>query len=183
MFINKFREKLKSVIKNKKVEETIYSSEKEHKKEDTIQLSYIGIINASTPKYKSILDTIHILEKNEFKLLRIRTDGVCSGHDCTDNFSNEYSSYEDFISKVYDDFNSKKERVAGFAQLDWSITMFELLNEEHNIRIILGIDEGNGNTNSCEAYLSIHEQSDTPETYEFIKNLITKLNIINVHEL
>lgn len=183
MFINKFRKKLKSVIKNKKAEETIYSLEKENKKEDTIQLSYIGIINASTPKYKSILDTIHILEKNEFKLLRIRTDGVCSGHDCTDNFSKEYSSYEDFISKVYDDFNSKKERVAGFAQLDWSITMFELLNEEHNIRIILGIDEGNGNTNSCEAYLSIHEQSDTPETYEFIKNLITKLNIINVHEL
>ena len=63
MFINKFRKKLKSVIKNTKTEETIYILEKENKKEDTTKLSYFGKINASTPKYKSILNTIHILEK------------------------------------------------------------------------------------------------------------------------
>ena len=146
-------------------------------------MKIIGKIEASTPKYKSIEDIIHILQNKEFELKRIRTVGTCSGHDCIDSFSNEYTSYQDFIEKVYDDFNLDKERIKDFAELDWSTTMFTLLNEQHGFKVTISIGEDNGNTDSREAYFSISKQPSIPENNEYVKNLLALLNIFNAIEL
>lgn len=178
MFFNLFKKTLKTVITND-VEETICAVEG---KKNSL-LNIIGKINASTPKYKSIEDTINILQENEFVLNSIRTGGECSGHDCIDSFKKEYSSYKDFEENVYDDFKLHQERIKGAAELDWSTTMFNLSNERLGFSVTISIGEDNGNTNVSEPYFFISKENSNTKDKEYCDNLLAKLNVFDVSEL
>lgn len=95
-------------------------------------------------KYKSIKDALEILQKDNYVLENIRTSGEFSSHDCIDSFSRNYSSFEEFTKNVNDDFAEKKKNSA--AEVDWSNTVFTVINKDTGFEISFYYGEHNNYT-------------------------------------
>ena len=158
------------------VSETTIKSECHNKQEKEVpELHVAEKLQASTPKYKTAEDVIAILQDNGFKIKYINTYGEGSAHDCTDSFSNQYYSIEEFTQKVHDDFNEHKERIKGAATLTWSCTLFKLIQEEMKFKAVISMGEDDGKPEPREAYLFIKKQNIDTADEEFIAKVLLML--------
>ena len=170
---NFFKKRVKKNIT--KIVET--QSENHNKqKNETHKIRFSQKIQASTPKYKTAEAVIAVLQNNGFVLRYINTYGEGSVHDGTDSFRNKYHSVEEFTSKVYDDFNDHKERIAGAAQLTWSCTFFELYHENLNFEAVISLGEDDGKEEPREAYLTINKENVDMEDEEYLAKLLLMLH-------